>query len=308
MKAVTLSQYGNTDQLHYTEVSKPELKENDLLIEIKATSVNPFDWKVREGYLANAIPFHSPAIIGWDAAGIVKEVGPNVTKFIVGDEVFTSPDLKRNGTYAEYVAVDEKMVAKKPQNLSFEEAASIPLVGLTAWTALIDIADMKEGDRVLIQAGAGGVGSFAIQLAKSMGCFVAATCSGENIAFLKELGVDQIINYETERFEDVLNPVDIVLETMDGEIQNRSFKVIKKGGSLISTNTAPDKMLAQKYDVTISSVIRDTDGGELAKIGDLLKSKKIIPIVEKLFHLSEVKKAHTLIETGHSRGKIALRI
>lgn len=308
MQAIILQDYGNVDQLHYTEVNKPEIKENDLLIEVKATSVNPFDWKVREGYLANAIPFHSPAIIGWDAAGIVKEIGANVTKFSIGDEVFTSPDLKRNGTYAEYVAVNEDNVSKKPENLSFEEAASIPLVGLTAWTGLIEVADMKEGQRVLIQAGAGGVGSFAIQLAKAMGCWVAATCSTKNVEFLEKLGVDQIINYEVEKFEDVLDPVDIVLETMDGEIQNRSFKVVKKGGHLVSTNTAPDSMLAKKYDVNISSVIRGTDGDTLAKIGELLESGDIVPVVEKVFNLSEVKEAHNLIETGHSRGKIVLKI
>lgn len=175
------------------------MKENDLLIEIKATSVNPSDWKVREGYLSNMIPFHSLAIIGWDAAGIVKDIGLGVTKFAIGDEVFSSPDLKRNETYAEYVAVNRDVVARKPKNLSFEDATSIPLVGLTAWIGLIDLAHMKKGDRVLIQAGAGGVGSFAIQLAKAMRCFVAVTCSGKNIEFLKSLGTDQIINYEVAK-------------------------------------------------------------------------------------------------------------
>lgn len=172
------------------------MRPNDLLVEIKATSVNPVDWQIREGYLKKAMPYEFPLILGWDAAGIVRETGSEVRKFMVCDEVFLSPDMMRNGTYAEYVAVDEGMVANKLSNLSFEEAASIPLTGLTAWTFLEDKADIQEGERVLNQAGAGGVGSFEIQLAKALGCWVAATCSGKNTVLLKDLGADQVINYE----------------------------------------------------------------------------------------------------------------
>lgn len=308
MKAIVLEQYGSAELLHYKEVNKPEIEANDLLIEIKAASVNPIDWKIREGYLTRAIQYESPVILGWDAAGIVKDIGPGVTKFSIGDEVFTSPDLRRKGTYAEYVAVNENEVAMKPSNLSFEEAASIPLVGLTAWTGLIDTANMKASDRVLIQAGAGGVGTFAIQLAKSMGCWVAATCSGKNVEFLKELGVDQVINYEVEKFEDVLDPVDIVLETMDGEIQNRSFQVMKKGGHLISTNGPPNMLLAKQYEVKAQAITRSTDGNKLAKISELLENKEILPVVGKVLNLSEIQEAHNLIQTGHTRGKIVLKV
>ena len=308
MKAVVVNQYGNADVLTYTDTKEPELKPNDLLVELKATSVNPVDWQIREGYLAEAMPYEFPLILGWDAAGIVKKVGADVSKFSVGDEVYSSPDMSRNGTYAEYVAVNEDMVAKKPTNLSFEEAASIPLVGLTAWTALIDKATIQSGERVLIQAGAGGVGSFGIQLAKAMGCWVAATCSGKNVEFLQELGADQVIDYEKVNFEDVLDPVDVVLDTLGGDIQDRSFKVLKQGGRIAATTTAPDEELAAKKDAKAYQVTMGRDGEVLTKIAKLIEDGKIHPVVEKVLPLSDAKEGHRISQTGHAKGKIVLKI
>lgn len=308
MKAVILEQYGNSDVLNLSEVDKPKLQANDLLIEVKATSINPVDWQIREGYLAQAIPFEFPLILGWDAAGIVKEVGPEVTKFSVGDEVFSSPDMSRNGTYAEYVAVNEDLVAKKPSNLSYQESASIPLVGLTAYTCLVNVADIQKGERVLIQGGAGGVGSFAIQLAKAYDCWVAATCSGQNVDFLKELGVDQVINYEKENFEDVLSPVDVVLDTLGGDVQNRSFEVLKKGGRITATTTAPDEDLAKKHEVEAHQVSMSHEGKHLEQIRKLLEDGTIKPVAKRIMDLSEAKEAHQLSQTGHVRGKIVLNI
>jgi len=309
MKAVTINEYGAVDVLNYTwEAELPQLEDFDVLIELKATSVNPVDWQIREGYLKNSIPYEFPLILGWDASGIVKMVGDKVTKFKVGDEVYSSPDMMRNGTYAEQVAVNEDLVAKKPEVLSFEEAASIPLVGLTAWTCLINIAQVKKGERVLIQAGAGGVGSFAIQLAKATGCWVAATSSGENVGLLKELGADQVINYEEENFEEVLDPVDVVLDTLGGEIQNRSFKILKEGGRLTSTTTAPDENLAREYNVKAFQVSMERDADILDEITKLIEEVKIRPVIEEILDLSEVKKAHQESQTGHARGKIVLRI
>lgn len=309
MKAVTINGYGDVDVLNYTwEAELPQLEDFDVLIELKATSVNPVDWQIREGYLKNSIPYEFPLILGWDASGIVKMVGDKVTKFRVGDEVYSSPDMMRNGTYAEQVAVNEDLVAKKPEVLSFEEAASIPLVGLTAWTCLINIAQVKKGERVLIQAGAGGVGSFAIQLAKAKGCWVAATSSGENVGLLKELGADQVINYEEENFEEVLDPVDVVLDTLGGEIQNRSFKILKEGGRLTSTTTTPDDNLAREYNVKAFQVSMERDGDILDEITKLIEEVKIRPVIEEILDLSEVKKAHQKSQTGHARGKIVLRI
>ncbi|HEU5139763.1 MAG TPA: NADP-dependent oxidoreductase [Bacillales bacterium] len=308
MKAVVIEQYGGTDELKMTEMDQPALKDNDVLIEIAATSINPVDWKIREGYLQEKIKYEFPLILGLDAAGVVKEIGNKVTSFQVGDEVFTRPDILRNGTYAEYVAVDERLVAGKPDNLSFEEAASIPLVGLTSWQCLIDKVCIKEGERVLIHAGAGGVGNFAIQLAKARGCWVATTCSSRNAEFLKDLGADQVINYEKEDFTDVLSPVDTVFDTLGGEIQEKSYEVLKKKGHLVSIADVPDEQTAEKYGVKVDYVFMDPDGEELAKIGELLKNEKIKPVIGKTMKLSDIQEAHNLSETGHMRGKLVLKI
>ncbi|HEX7063597.1 MAG TPA: NADP-dependent oxidoreductase [Bacillales bacterium] len=308
MKAVIIEQYGGADKLKVTDMAKPELKSNDVLIEIAATSVNPVDWKIREGYLQEKINYEFPLILGLDAAGVIKEVGKNVKSFQVGDEVFTRPDILRNGTYAEYVAVDESLVAAKPNNLTFEEAASIPLVGLTSWQCLVDKANIGKGDRVFIHAGAGGVGSFAIQLAKAFGCWVATTGSSRNVQFLNDLGADQVINYEEEDFTEELEPVDIVFDTLGGEIQEQSYRVLKEGGHLVSIADVPDEQTAEKYGVQSDYVFMDPNGEELSKIGKMLKDEQIKPIIGRTMALSDIQEAHKMSETGHTRGKIVLKV
>lgn len=308
MKAVIINQYGHVDELKYMDVAEPEIEGNDVLIEIKATAVNPVDWEIREGYFNQNLTYEFPLILGWDAAGVIKKVGDHVTKFSVGDVVFTSPDLKRNGTYAEYVAVNENLVAKKPERLSYEEAASIPLVGLTAWQSLVDTAKIKKGDRVLIHAGAGGVGTFAIQLAKALGCWVATTTSSKNIDFLRQLGADQVINYEEEQFVDVLSPVDVVFDTLGGEIQKQSYEVLRKGGCLVSIAGVPDEQMAKENGVKVCFVFMNQDGERLEKIGELLAAGDIRPTIGKVMNLSEIQEAHRLSETGHMRGKIVLKV
>lgn len=308
MKAVIIENYGGVDQLKYTEVAKPTLKDNDVLIEIVATSVNPVDWKIREGYLKGMLEYNFPVILGLDAAGKVSEVGKAVTKFKVGDEVFTRPDITRNGTYAEYVAVDESLVAPKPKNISYEEAASIPLVGLTSWQCLVDFAELKEGDKVLIHAGAGGVGSFAVQLAKALGAWVATTCSTTNVEFVKSLGADQVIDYKKEDFAEILSDLDIVFDTMGGEIQKQSYDVLKAGGCLVSIAARPDEEHAKSKNVKAGYVFLDPDGEQLAKIGDLIEHGKIRPIVGTVLNLKEIQEAHRLSETHHAKGKIVLKV
>ena len=193
MKAIVINQYGESEELVKEELEKPEIKANQLLIEMYATSINPIDWKIRAGYMADSMQQDFPLILGWDAAGVVKEVGSDVEKFKVGDEVFARPSLE-NGSYTEYLAVDENLVALKPKNISFNEAAVTPLAGLTAWQCLVDFGKIKKGDKVLIHAGSGGVGSFAIQIAKSFGAYVLSTASASNEDFLREMGVDEFIN------------------------------------------------------------------------------------------------------------------
>lgn len=308
MKAVIIENYGGIDELKYTEMDEPNLKDDDVLIEIAATSVNPIDWKLREGHLKGMLQYDFPFILGLDAAGTIKEVGKNVTKFKIGDNVFTRPDITRNGTYAEYVAVDENLVAKKPENLSFEEAASIPLVGLTSWQCLVDVADIKQGDKVLIHAGSGGVGSFAIQLAKSFGAWVVTTCSTRNVEFVKSLGADKVIDYRNEDFTQVLADMDIVFDTLGGDIQTQSYDVLKEDGNLVSIAGQPDQELAQARKVKAGFVFLEPDGEQLAKIGEMIEQGKIRANVGTVMELKEIQEAHQLSETHHAKGKIVLRV
>lgn len=308
MKAIVIEQYGDKEQLKEKEVPAPKINENQVLVEMKATSINPIDWKLREGYLKEMMPFEFPIILGWDAAGIIKEVGKNVKNFQVGDAIFSRPATTRFGTYAEYVGIDEELLAKIPENISFEEAASIPLAGLTAWQALFDVAHLEKGEKVLIHAGSGGVGSLAIQLAKEKGAYVATTASEKNHAFLKELGADEVIDYKTTNFEEVLHDYDVVFDTMGGEIQTKSYQVLKKGGRLVTIVNAPDEEKANEYGVTASNVWLQPNGKQLEQLGALLQNGKLKAIVGHVFPFSEqgLKEAHALSESHHAKGKIVI--
>jgi NADPH:quinone reductase-like Zn-dependent oxidoreductase len=308
MKAVVIEQYGDKEQLKEMEVDTPKIKDNQVLVEIKATSINPIDWKLREGYLKEMLPFDFPIILGWDAAGIIQDVGKNVKDFQVGDEIFSRPATTRFGTYAEMTVIDDHLLAIKPENISFEEAASIPLAGLTAWQALFDAADLKKGEKVLIHAGAGGVGSLAIQLAKDKGAYVATTASIDNHDFLKELGADKVIDYKTTNFEDVLSNYDVVFDTMGGDIQSKSYQVLKKGGRLVTIVNAPNKELASKYGVTASHVWLEPNGKQLEQLGTLLQNGRLKAIVGHVFPFTEqgIKEAHALSESHHAKGKIVI--
>ncbi|WP_394139738.1 NADP-dependent oxidoreductase [Cytobacillus oceanisediminis] len=310
MKAIIIEQYGTAEELKERKVPMPEMKDNQVLVEMHATSINPIDWKLRAGYLKNMLPFEFPIILGWDAAGVIAEVGDKVTSFKKGDRVFARPDTTAHGTYAEYVAVDEKLLAKMPENASFEEAASIPLAGLTAWQCLVDFSEIKSGDKVLIHAGAGGVGSLAIQIAKSFGAHVASTASGKNKEFLKSLGVDHFINYREEDFEQVLDHYDIVVDTMGGEIQKKSMNVLKKGGKLVSIVSPPDENLAKDKDIKAGFLWLEPNGKQLSQLGEMIEQGKLKPLVGHTFPFTEqgLKEAHELSESHHAKGKIAIKI
>ncbi|PKR85594.1 NADP-dependent oxidoreductase [Heyndrickxia camelliae] len=308
MKAIVIEQYGGKDQLKEMDVPIPEINDHQVLVEMKATSINPIDWKLREGYLKQMLPFEFPIILGWDAAGVIKKVGKNVKGFQVGDAIFSRPATTRYGTYAELTAIDEDLLAKKPENISYEEAASIPLAGLTAWQALFDFAQLQKGEKVLIHAGAGGVGSLAIQLAKQKGAYVATTASEKNHAFLKELGADEVIDYKTANFEEVLHDYDVVFDTMGGEIQAKSYQVLKKGGRLVSIVNAPDQDQAAEYGVKASHVWLEPNGKQLEQLASLLQEGKLKAIVGHVLPFSEqgLKEAHALSESHHAKGKIVI--
>lgn len=310
MKAIVIKQYGGKEQLKEKELERPQISENQVLLEIHATSINQIDWKLREGYLKERLPFEFPIILGWDAAGVIAEVGEAVHYFKVGDRVFTRPATTRQGTYAEFVPVEENLLARMPENMTFEEAAAIPLAGLTAWQTLVDVAKIKEGDKVLVHAGAGGVGNFAIQIAKSFGAYVSTTASKENEDFVKSLGADLVIDYKTEQFEDVLSDYDIVLDALGGDVLDKSFQVLKKGGRLVSIAGMPSEQDAAKYGVHASSYWLEPQGDQLQELAGLYEKGQLKPVIGEVFDLSEqgLQDAHALSETHHAKGKIVIRV
>ncbi|MBC1937812.1 NADP-dependent oxidoreductase [Listeria grandensis] len=309
MKAVIIENYGGKDVLKEAEVETPKAGAGQVVVKLAATSINPIDWKLREGYLKQMMDWPFPIILGWDAAGVISEVGANVTDWKIGDKVFARPETTRFGTYAEYTVVDAPLLARIPDNVSFEEAASIPLAGLTAWQALFDHATLQAGEKVLIHAGAGGVGTLAIQLAKNAGAHVITTASEKNAAFLKELGADEVIDYKTTNFADVLTDVDVVFDTMGGDIQKDSFRVLKANtGRLISIVSEPDQEIAKAKNIVAKSIWLTPNGEQLQAFADLMASGKVKAIVGATFPFSEqgVYDAHALSETHHAKGKIVI--
>ncbi|MBK5655942.1 MAG: NADP-dependent oxidoreductase [Rhizobium sp.] len=310
MKAIVINSYGGKEQLKEQEVEKPAITDNQVLLELHATSINPIDWKLREGYLKEMLPWEFPIILGWDAAGIIAEVGKNVKHFKVGDRVFARPATTRQGTYAEYVPVDEDLLAHMPESMTFEEGAAIPLTGLTAYQCLIDFAEVKKGDKVLIHAGAGGVGSMAIQIANSIGAYVATTASDKNDELVKSLGANQVINYREEDFSELLEDFDAVLDTMGGEVLDKSFKVLKKGGKLISIAGQPSAEKAAQHEVKASDYWLEPSGEQLKKLANLFVSGELKPAIGEVFAFTEqgLQDAHELSESHHARGKIIIKI
>lgn len=310
MKAIVIDNYGGKDQLKEREVEKPTLNENQVLLEIHATSINPIDWKLREGYLKEMLPWEFPIILGWDAAGVIAEVGANVKHFHVGERVFTRPATTRQGTYAEFVPVEEELLAHMPEAMSFEEGAAIPLTGLTAYQCLVNFAELKKGDKVLIHAGAGGVGSMAIQIANSIGAYVATTASDKNDELVKSLGANRVINYREEDFSELLEDFDAVLDTMGGEILDKSFKVLKKGGKLISIAGQPSSEKAEQHEVKASDYWLEPSGEQLQKLANLYVSGELKPEIGHVFEFTEqgLKDAHELSESHHARGKIVIKV
>ncbi len=310
MKAVVIEEYGGLNTLTEKVVEKPPLLDNQVLVEVKASSVNPIDWKLREGHLADQYSFEFPIILGWDVAGVVKEVGKHVIDYSIGDRVFARPDTTRYGTYAEFTAVDELLVAKIPDNLSFTEAASVPLAGLTAYQCLFDALEIMEGQKILIHGGAGGVGSYAIQLAKLKGAYVATTASKKNHSFLKELGADLCIDYHNENIEDVLADYDAVLDTVGASVQTASMKILRRGGKLVSIVDEPNEELANRYGIKEQLLWLNPNGEQLKELARLLAEERLKPVVGETFPLNEkgVKNAHVLSESSHARGKIILKV
>jgi NADPH:quinone reductase-like Zn-dependent oxidoreductase len=306
MKAVTIHEFGGPEELLYEEMPVPEFGPAEILVKVHATSINPVDWKIREGYTKGKIKF--PFILGWDVAGTVEATGSLVSRFKTGDLVFALAEFNRNGAEAEYVVVKTDAAARIPSTISTEEAAATPLAALTAWMMLFDKANLQPGQRILIHAASGGVGSFAVQLAKIAGAFVAGTTSDENIDYGKFLGADEVIDYKSEDFSKRLKDYDVVLDTIGGETQKRSFKVLKKGGVLVTTVQIEDKDLANSYGVTLQSGLVMANGSRLQEIAGLIDEGRLKIFIDKTYDLKEVRAAQEYSQTGKVRGKIIVKV
>lgn len=318
--------------MRLAEISLPEIGEYEVLAEIHAASINPIDFKIRDGKVKLLIKYKMPLILGNDFSGVVTKVGAKVTRFKIGDEIYGRPRKSRIGTFAEYISIHENDIALKPKNLSFEEAASIPLVGLTSYQALHDILQLQKGQKILIQAGAGGVGTFAIQLAKLMGATVATTTSETGTELVKSLGADEIINYKTEKFEDILKNYDAAFDTLGGKILEKSFNVIKSGGRIVSVSGLPNARFAKEYglgffkrmlfyaasyklttlekrhNVQYTFLFMKPNGDQLSTITNFIESGKINPVIDRVFSFKDTQKAMEYSESGRAKGKIIVKI
>lgn len=309
MKAIIIKEFGGVDKLQLAEVKAPACTADEVLIKITASGVNPVDTKIRSGKHISCSSLQLPATLGKDMSGVVELVGENVKEFKVGDAVFGCI----TNTYAAYVAASPKFMVKKPRNISFETAAAVSLAGLTAYQAINDHLNISSGQRILIQSAAGGVGHLAVQFAKLRGAFVSGTASGKNIEFLKDLGVDQPINYKTEKFEEIATNIDAVMDTMGGEILYRSIALVKPGGKVVclpsSTKDDPKAIaLAQERGVELIWFMMQPEKEALQEIADLLEGEKLRVEVQQVFPMEEMAKAHQLIESQGVRGKIVVRL
>lgn len=333
MKAFIIKKYSKKEKLQLTEVAEPIAKENEVLVQIHAAGVNLLDSLIKTGEFKLFLPYKTPIINGHDMAGTVVKVGSDVKNFKVGDEVYSRVGDYRIGTFAEYIAVNESDLAIKPKNLTMEEAASIPLVGLTSWQALVEIGKLKKGQKVFIQAGSGGVGTFAIQLAKHLGAFVATTTSTTNIDLVKSLGADLVIDYKTEDFEAKLKDYDLVLHSnRDPKILEKSLRILKSGGQLISLVGPPTpefaeeigspwyiklittlisssaKKKAKKLNTTFKFLFMRAEGSQLEQITQLIESGVIKPVIDKVFPFEQTNDAMAYVESGRTKGKVVIKI
>jgi NADPH:quinone reductase-like Zn-dependent oxidoreductase len=306
MKAIVVNEYGGPEVLKYQNARKPEPKSDEVLVRVMAAAVNPVDTYVRQGKFKG--PGNPPLIIGYDIAGVVEKTGGEIKNFKNGDAVYCYLSVMRGGGYAEYAVAKESETALKPKNINFVEAAAVPLAATTAWQALIDTAKIEKGQTVLIHGGSGGVGSFAIQIAKARGAEVIATASTAHQDLLKQLGVDQAIDYTTTKFEDVVKNVDVVLNCVRADALGRSYGVVKKGGRIVSITDEPDQNECAKHGLTCSRMGAHPDWGVLEMLTELIEAGKIKPIVSQTFPLAEASKAHGQVETRHTLGKIVLKV
>jgi NADPH:quinone reductase-like Zn-dependent oxidoreductase len=307
MQAVRFHSYGGPEVLVLEAVDRPKIGAGEVLIRVHSAGVNPLDWKVRAGHLKGWMQHQLPLIPGWDVSGVVEAVAPDVTAFKVGDAVYGMLDFMRNGAYAEFVAARTLHVAPKPSAVDHIRAGAVPLASLTAWQSLFEVAGLKPGQTVLIHAAAGGVGHFAVQLAKWKGAKVIGTASASNRRFLRELGADEVIDYHNTKFEEAVHDVDVVLDTMGGDTQKRSWPVMRKGGILVATLGISSPDAPRQHGVRGEGIFVHPDASQLTQIAAMIDAGKLKPAVTITLPLAQAARAHELSEAGHVRGKIVLQ-
>jgi len=308
MKAIVVHEYGGPEVLRLEDVPVPTPKENEILVKVFAAGVNSFDGVLRSGKYAKIFKMQLPWIPGYDVVGTVEKVGGKVSKLKVGDPVYAFISIPSGGGYADYALAKESQVALKPATISFVEAAGVPSVALTAWQALVDKANVQPGQTVLIHGASGGVGMFAIPIAKIRGAKVFATASTANQDFLKQLGADVAIDYKTQKFEEVAKDVDVVVDGVGGDTLARSYSIVKKGGFVVSLVARVDQAQLDNHGIHGVSLEAESNGDELAQIGKLIDEKKIKVVVSETFPLADAAKAEAKADTGHARGKIVLKV
>lgn len=332
MKAFTIHRYSKSDALKLSEVAMPQIQAHDVLVKVCAASVNLLDSKIKSGEFKLFLPKKFPLVLGHDVAGVVTQVGAQVKKFKVGDEIYARPSDLRMGTFAEFIAINEDDAAIKPQNISMQQAAAIPLVGLTAWQALVEKAHLKTNQKVFIQAGSGGVGTFAIQLAKYLGAFVATTASANNREWLQGLGADLVIDYKQQNFASVLKDYDVVLNSQDSQTLNASLNTLKSGGRLISISGPPDQQFAtelklswffklvmgllsftirkkaKQNNIDYSFLFMRAQGEQLLEIAKLIEAGHIQPVIDRVFTFEQSNQALQYVESGRAKGKVVIQI
>ena len=332
MKAYVLDRYGKAAKLRLTEIPEPELREDEVLVDVHAAGINVLDSKIRDGEFKQLLPYRLPVILGNDVAGIVVRVGSRVQGFKPGDEVYARPDARRMGGFAERIAMNERDVALKPQSASMQEAASLPLVALTAWQVLVERANLRKGQKVFIHAGSGGVGTVAIQLAKHLGAFLATTTGTDNVAWVKALGADVVIDYRKEDFATQLRDYDVVINSLGSDVLEKSLQVLKSGGKLISISGPPDPAFAQQIGaswpikqimrllsrriraqakrrrVSYSFLFMRASGDQLREIAALVDAGVIRPIVDRVLPFESVNEALAYVDKGRAKGKVVIKV
>ena len=304
MKAVRIHSYGGPETLIYEDAPTPDFKSNEVLVRVLAAGVNPVDWKIREGYMGRAA---LPQVMGIDFSGIIEETGSEVSEFGIGEDVFGEVG-EDWGSFAEFTAAPEVSIARKPQGLDHKQAAALPVASLTAWQAIFDVAHLQAGQKILIHAAAGGVGGFATQFAKIKGAQVIGTASAGSAEYVRQLGADQVIDYRSARFEDVVRDADVVFDTIGGETEERSYATLKRGGILVSIIHPPSESLARAHGVTAVFIRQKPNGNQLAAIADLVVKGKVKVNIDTVLPLSEARKALDLSQSGHVHGKIILQV